>query len=113
MGDAMKHVKQGELFSLDAAELPWQPSTFASAMFVKDIAVAGEFEMQLVRMEPGAKIPPHTHELPEFIYVLSGELRIDDKALTAGCVSIAAPGSEHLNVHSPNGCTFVLVDRPL
>lgn len=109
----MKQLKQGELFSLSCDDQPWQPSTFASGMFVKNIAVAGEFEMQLVRMEPGAQIPPHTHELPEFIYVLDGELHVAGKALTAGHVSIAAPGSEHTDVHSTNGCTFILVDRPL
>lgn len=109
----MRQLKQGELFSISCDDSPWQPSTFASGMLVKNIAVAGEFEMQLVRMEPGAKIPPHTHELPEFIYVLEGELHVAGKALTAGSVSIAAPGSEHLDVHSTTGCTFVLVDRPL
>lgn len=109
----MKQLKQGELFSLSGDDLPWQPSTLAIGMFVKNVAVAGKFEMQLVRMEPGAQIPPHTHALPEFIYILEGELHVAGKSLTTGCMSIAAPGSEHLDVHSPTGCTFVLVDRPL
>ncbi len=109
----MKQLMQGESLALSCDDLPWQPSTLVSGMFVKNIAVAGGFEMQLVRMEPGARIPPHTHELPEFIYVLEGELQLAGEALTAGCVSIAAPGSEHLDVHSTKGCTFVLVDRPL
>jgi quercetin dioxygenase-like cupin family protein len=109
----MKQLKQGELFSTSGADLQWQPSSFAVGMLVKDIAVAGGFEMQLVSMEPGAHIPPHTHALPEFIYILEGELHVAGKSLTAGCMSIAAPGSEHLDVHSTTGCTFVLVDRPL
>ncbi len=113
MGDVMKQLKQGELLSLDSDDQPWEPSALASGMFVKNIAVAGEFEMQLVRMEPGARIPPHTHDLPEFIYVLDGDLHVAGKALTAGHVSIAATGSEHIDVHSTKGCTFVLVDRPL
>lgn len=109
----MKQLKQGELFSLSCDDLPWQPSTFASGVFVKNVAIAGEFEVQLVRMEPGAQIPPHTHDLPEFIYVLEGELHLVGRILSTGCVSIAAPGSEHTDVHSISGCTFVLVDRPL
>lgn len=109
----MKQLKLGELFSLSCDDLLWQPSTLTSGMSVKNIAVAGEFEMQLVRMQPGTRIPAHTHELPEFIYVLEGELQLGGKALTTGCVSVAAPGSEHTDVHSTRGCTFVLVDRPL
>lgn len=109
----MRQLKEGELFSLSCDGLPWQPSTLASGILVKNLAVAGGLEMQLVRMEPGARIPPHTHALPEFIYVLEGELHVAGKDLTAGCVSIAAPGSEHLDVHSTTGCTFALVDRPL
>ena len=113
MGEVMNPLKQGELLSLRCVDLSWQPSTLTRGMFVKNIAVAGEFEMQIVRMEPGAQIPPHTHELPEFIYVLEGDLQLAGKNLTAGCVSVAAPGSEHTDVRSTHGCTFVLVDRPL
>ena len=69
--------------------------------------------MQFVRMEAGAKIPAHIHELPEFIYILQGELIIAGQVLNAGCVSIAAPDSEHLDVHTIHGCTFLLVDKPL
>jgi anti-sigma factor ChrR (cupin superfamily) len=113
MDEHMKQLKQGELFCVGCDDLPWQPSTFANGLFVKDIAIAGGLEMQLVRMEPGAQIPPHTHDLPEFIYVLEGELQLAGQTLSSGWVSIAAPGSQHSDVHSVNGCTFILVDRPL
>lgn len=109
----MDHVKQGELLFAKCDDLSWRPSAWAKGLSVKDIAVAGGLEMQLVRMEPGAILPPHSHELPEFIYVLEGELRLAGRALSPGSVSIAAPGSEHLDVHSTTGCTFILVDRPL
>jgi putative transcriptional regulator len=112
-GNAMIELPQGELFSANCADVPWQASALTAGLSVKNIAVAGGLEMQLVRMDPGARIPPHTHELPEFIYVLEGELRVAGKALAPGWASIAAPGSQHLDVHSPDGCTFLLVDRPL
>lgn len=109
----MRQLKQGDLLFVGCDDLAWQPSTFAKGLFVKDVAVAGGLEMQLVRMEPGASIPRHTHELPEFIYVLEGELQLAGRTLTRGWASIAAPGSEHLDVHSTDGCTFLLVDRPV
>ncbi len=109
----MKILGSGEIFFQQTDELDWKPSTFAKGLSVKDIAIAGGLEMQFVRMEPGAKIPMHTHELPEFIYILQGELIIAGQALSAGWVSIAAPGSEHLDVHTIDGCIFLLVDKPV
>lgn len=112
MGEDMRQLKQGDLFVVGCDDLPWQPSTFAKGLSVKNIAVAGGLEMQLVRMEPGARIPRHTHELPEFIYVLEGALQLAGRTLAPGWASVAAQGSEHLDVHSSDGCTFLLIDRP-
>lgn len=80
---------------------------------MKDVAVTNGLEMQIVRLEPGARIPPHTHECPEFIYILEGELMLGDERLGPGSASIASVGSVHSEVHSETGCVFVLVDRPV
>jgi mannose-6-phosphate isomerase-like protein (cupin superfamily) len=93
----MKTLNEGETFFLQTNEVAWNPSTFAKGLSVKDIAIAGGLEMQFVRMEAGAKIPVHTHELPEFIYILEGELIVSNKVLNTGCVSISAPGSQHVS----------------
>lgn len=98
--------------SVKCDDLPWRHSRFAEGLLVQDIATAGGLEMQLVRMRPGAQIPLHKHELPEFIYLLAGELEIADQTLSQGWAHVAAPDSEHSDVRSPTGCTFVLVDRP-
>jgi hypothetical protein len=45
----------------------------ASGVRVKDIAVTDGWEMQIVRVEPGARLPAHTHEGPEFLFILEGE----------------------------------------
>ena len=81
--------------------------------FVKDIAVTGGMEMQIVRLERGARLPLHTHECPEFIYVLEGELILGGQDLAPGWASVASVGSVHSDVHSDTGCVFMLVDRPL
>jgi hypothetical protein len=44
----------------------------APRVFMKDIAVTGGWEMQIVRCEPGAQFPVHTHESPEFLFILEG-----------------------------------------
>ncbi len=66
-----------------------------------------------MRVEPGTRIPLHTHECPEFIYVLEGELIIGSERLGPGSASVASVGSVHSDVRSETGCVFVLVDRPV
>lgn len=109
----MVELESGELFCVACDELPWMPSTFAAGLSVKDIAVTAGLEMQMVRVEPGARIPPHTHECPEFIYVLEGELILGGQRLGPGSASVASAGSAHSDVHSETGCVFMLVDRPV
>jgi anti-sigma factor ChrR (cupin superfamily) len=109
----MNALESGKVLCLWCDHLPWKPSTFAAGVFVKDVAVTDGLEMQIVRLEPGARLPLHTHECPEFIYVLEGELIIEGQQLGRGWASVASAGSEHSDVHSEAGCIFVLVDRPL
>ena len=99
------------LSCVNTADLPWRPSTFAAGVFVKDIATTSGWEMQIVRFEPGARFPRHTHERPEFVFILEGELVQDGRRLGPGWASVASAGSVDEDVHSDTGCTFVLVDR--
>jgi anti-sigma factor ChrR (cupin superfamily) len=109
----MKNLNPGEQLCVRCDDLPWTPSTFAAGLSVKDVAVTDGMELQLVRVAPGAKIPSHTHECPEFIYVLEGELIVGGQTLRPGGASAASVGSSHADVHSETGCIFVLVDRPV
>ena len=109
----MKELEPGEARCVHCDDLPWKPSTFAAGVYVKDVAVTGGLELQIVRLGPGVSLPLHTHECPEFIYVLEGELIVGDQRLSRGWASVAAIGSVHADVHSETGCIFVLVDRPV
>ena len=92
-------------------DLPWRPSSMAAGVFVKDIAVTDGLEMQIVRFEPGARVPIHTHQSPEFLYVLEGELIQGGRRLGPGWASVASAGTIDEDVYSETGCIFVLVDR--
>jgi hypothetical protein len=63
----------------------------------------------LVRLAPGAEYPPHNHGGVEELYLLDGELRIDDKTLYPGDYNRAEAGSVDQRVWSETGCTCVLV----
>ena len=100
----MNVLKSGQLLCLRCDDLPWKPSTFAPKVFVKDVAVTDGLEMQIVRLEPDARLPLHTHECPEFIYVLEGELILGGSRLSQGWASVASVGSVHSDVRSDGLC---------
>lgn len=63
----------------------------------------------LVRLVPGAEYPPHVHAGVEQLYLLLGELWIDDRKLSAGDYNRAEPGTADARVWSETGCTCILV----
>jgi anti-sigma factor ChrR (cupin superfamily) len=107
----MTELKPGTIRSVKGDELSWRPSRTAAGVFVKDIAVTAGWEMQIVRFEPGARFPVHTHDQPEFVFILEGELIQAGRRLGPGWASVASPGSVDADVYSETGCVFVLVDR--
>jgi quercetin dioxygenase-like cupin family protein len=63
----------------------------------------------LVRLAPGVAYPPHRHAGVEELYLLDGELMIDDKKLYPGDYNRAEPGTADQRVWSESGCTCVLL----
>src|SRR5438034_11111455 len=97
--------------AVNVDDVPWRPSGVAAGVFVKDIAVTDGWEMQIVRCEPGARFPVHTHESPEFLFILEGELVQAGRRMGPGWASVAGRGTIDEDVHSDTGCVFLLVDR--
>jgi quercetin dioxygenase-like cupin family protein len=63
----------------------------------------------LVRLAPGAEYPPHRHAGAEELYLIHGELLIDDKKLYPGDYIRAEADSADHRVWSETGCTCVLL----
>jgi anti-sigma factor ChrR (cupin superfamily) len=63
----------------------------------------------LVRLLPGVEYPPHTHAGLEELFLLAGELWIDDRKLYPGDYNRAEAGSGDKRVWSETGCTCVLI----
>jgi anti-sigma factor ChrR (cupin superfamily) len=63
----------------------------------------------LVRLAPGVAYPPHRHAGLEELYLLDGELWIDDMKLAPGDYNRAEEGSVDRRVWSETGCTCVLM----
>jgi anti-sigma factor ChrR (cupin superfamily) len=63
----------------------------------------------LVRMEPGAKYPPHSHANIEHCYVLQGDLRFGDLVLNPGDYQCAIASTDHRDSHTVDGCLVLIV----
>ena len=62
---------------VDSASQPWLPHRTYIGVYARSIVdsdTSAELEVKVLRIAPGAQVPPHTHEhSAETKYVLSGE----------------------------------------
>ncbi len=103
----------GEEPVLLPSQLPTKPEWEEAAPGISCKLLATDTEKNrvsmLVRLAPGANYPPHRHAGVEELYLLHGELMIDDKKLYPGdCIRDEA-GSVNRRVWSETGCTCVLL----
>ncbi len=66
----------------------------------------------LVRLEPGVEYSSHVHADVEEVYMLEGEIGLDDRKLHPGDYSRAEGGTRDEHVWSEAGCTCLLVTSP-
>jgi hypothetical protein len=83
----------------------------APGIFCKLMATDAERHRvsMLVRLLPGVEYPPHRHAGLEELFLLDGELWINDRKLYPGDYNRAEAGSDDKRVWSETGCTCVLV----
>jgi quercetin dioxygenase-like cupin family protein len=70
--------------------------------------VAGRASTFLIKFDPGASYPAHSHPGDEEVYVLEGSIRFGDTVLRAGDYLYTAPGNSH-TVRSGDGCIALAV----
>jgi anti-sigma factor ChrR (cupin superfamily) len=83
----------------------------APGIFVKLLATdmdRGRVSM-LVRLAPNTEYPPHVHAGVEELYMLEGELLVNQKKLYAGDYLRSEPGTADHRVWSETGCSGVLI----
>lgn len=93
-------------------ELAWQP--IASGVFLKPLFEdkARKYDTSLVRMDAGAHIPTHHHAVIEELFLLSGDLHVEDQVMRAGDYCRADFGSIHGETFTDAGCLFLLMTSP-
>ncbi len=66
----------------------------------------------LVRLAPNTAYPPHRHAGTEELYLLEGELWIEERILQPGDYNRADPGTSDRRVWSKTGCMCLLITSP-
>ena len=90
----------------------WEP--FRSGIEIRRIYGAAEAaSAALLRYQPGAKLPRHSHKGHEHILVLRGSQIDDNGEHVVGTLLIHPPGTSHA-VYSPNGCIVLAIwEKPV
>jgi len=98
-----------QVFSLRANEGEWQE--IGTGMLVKTLFVDSSrgIMTSLVRMLPGAALPPHRHIGDEQFYVLEGDCNVQGAQLGPGDFHYAKVGSIHESTYTVDGTTFLLI----
>jgi quercetin dioxygenase-like cupin family protein len=93
--------------TIDGDEGNWQP--FLEGVAVKILREQSGVLSYLLRLEPGAALPPHRHPNDEECVVLEGRLQVGSKIeIGPGGYHLAHGGALHATIRSESGATIFL-----
>ena len=106
----MARVNASKLYSLRADQGTWGPGPVPGTR-VKLLSIDRQRNSAtiLMRVDPGAKYPPHHHSGGEDCYVISGEIIVAGQRLHAGDFHRADGDSDHGVLASEAGAEVLLV----
>jgi len=91
----------------DSGALPWQ--TVGEGVAMKSLAAADGKTIATFQFQPGYVGGVHSHEEPEFSYILEGSLISQGVMMTAGHAYGVEAGTTHDDFRTDTGCTLVSV----
>jgi len=102
-------LEQSGLLIARSDELAWQ--TMAPGISFKPLYadVARKYNTALVRMEAGARYPSHHHAYVEELFMLSGDLHVENEVIGAGDYCRADSDTIHGETFSDSGCLFLMM----
>ena len=72
-----------------------------------------DYEVRLIALDPGARIPVHDHTGIEEVYMISGHFQTEGRLLGPGDFFRGEAGTHHYESGSPDGCVGLLILRPV
>jgi anti-sigma factor ChrR (cupin superfamily) len=92
--------------TVQKAEDSWR--AFMAGIQIKILHEADGIMSYLLKLAPGAVIPPHHHPMDEECMVLEGDLLIGDLRVPAGGFHLARQGVPHARITTTTGATIFL-----
>lgn len=94
-------------FSVRSQDVNWQPHTRVAGVSIARLHIdpIKREVVGLLRAEPGVRYPFHIHATGEEIYMLQGDLVIENQVYGAGDY-IRSPGGSNHTPHTNGGCMF-------
>lgn len=100
------HASCAHQSTIRAEEGEWHP--LAPGVTLKLLHRDVTSEIFLLRLRPGAALPPHGHYLDEACYVVEGTARLGDVCVKAGDYHHAHAGSVHGVVTTDTGAVLLI-----
>ncbi len=97
------------------SDVAW--TTFLPGVEKKQLHIDPKDKVQsyLLRLAPGASLPPHNHKMTEECIVVEGEISLAGQILTAGDFQMLPVGSRHVEMFSAGGAVVYVrgeIDGP-
>jgi anti-sigma factor ChrR (cupin superfamily) len=86
----------------------WEPSSPGVARKLLHIDADAGWQAFLLKIDPGASVPPHGHRILEECLVLEGAFEIGDETVRQGDLHLAFPGRDHREIVSPTGALLYI-----
>jgi anti-sigma factor ChrR (cupin superfamily) len=102
-------LRQSGLLIARSDEFVWQP--MAPGISYKPLYedAARSYNTSLVRMDAGARYPSHHHAEIEELFLLSGDLHVENEVMRPGDYCRGDSGTMHGETFSDAGCLFLLM----
>ena len=106
----LAEARKPATYTVWAADTAWT-DTGLPGIRTRIIAVdkARSLVTLVIRAEPGAVYPSHTHHGPEQCFVISGSVVIDGRVLRAGDFHHADEDSDHAEITTTEGAEVLVV----
>jgi quercetin dioxygenase-like cupin family protein len=105
--------KAGNVLQLPSPRRWCEPGWERAAPGIDCKLLATDAERQrvsmLVRFAPDTSYTAHTHAWTEEVYLLEGDMRVDERKLLPGDYKCSQPGSRDALIHSETGCTCLVI----
>jgi putative transcriptional regulator len=112
LAERISHQPQKQVVAQDRTAPRWKEVAPGITCKLLSTDREGHRESMLVRLAPDTSYPPHRHSGVEELYLLEGELWIENRKLEPGDYDRAEPGTAHDRVWSETGCMCLVITSP-